>query len=63
MNTVPTHDKHTRNKHFSHNKHTFSSEQKFAYFGKGRILEKFIACIFSTLSRLRLIFYYFWKNV
>ena len=55
----------TQDEHVSHNKHTLFALTKMCLFGEeedfGQINTE--ACIFSTLSRLTLIFYYFFEKL
>ena len=57
-NTAPTH-----NKRFSHNKHALFALRKMCLFGEEKDFGKINSLYFSTLSRLRRIFYYFSKIV
>ena len=50
MITVPSHNKHTHNKHFSHNKHTLFALTKMCLFGEEEDFGKQVACIFDMIN-------------
>ena len=61
--TVPTHNKNTPDKHFSHNKHTLFALTKIRLFWEGEDFGKIKPVFFSKLNRLRLIFIIFEKLI
>ena len=56
MNTVPTHNKHTHNKHFFHNKQTLFALMKMCLFGEEDDFGKINSRYFFNVASLKTYF-------
>ena len=60
---MPNHDKHTHDKHFSHNKHTLFSPTKMCLFGKKEDFGKISSLYFFKIESLKTHFLSFFPAI